>query len=984
MKRISAYTLTIAACLWAALSLSSCTTEDTTTPDGGEMIDGMPVTVSLPWGAGMPVTLTKADGDDTVSDLYVLLFNEYGRHEGNYYFSVADGTLNPATRKVQLQATSGKKIVLALANVQASNFNSPASGKSLKQEIDAYWANGTHSLTDWLAEGATMVANRTDWSPTELLMSGRYATAMPVVTDTYAVTADNSEVCAFKIDGTVARADGSLLGDNAKVWLTRTIASVTFRIQTGTYTVSVGGQSKEVTFEPQSYSVCNLPNAVSLYAGTQRTAQVFTPDANSFDGKIDGNSFQFFMLENRQAKGTALNEETREALRGTDHAGTYIVLKGTYKGKEMNPFFPHKTEAQEATAHVTYYIHLGYIDQYGGADDLSVYRNHKYTYNVRVTGVNSIIVEAFMENSDSPRADGDVVFTDAEPIDVDAHFAKRLITFHPGEDLTQDGQVVCSVKTAATGWTETDVNQAGADIDWVYFVEKAQVEALWKQGLGPDFTFTDPVRSEGIMTIRELAAKLSGEYSETGVSVYAYIRENYYDGLSLAQFINYQSTTGSAKTRTMAIALRTKNASGSSSVSSARYIIRQKPIVAFFDMASRQVRDGQSWGMEWINESEEPIYFNASTSLYHKALNTGIAYKRDDSRFNTFGTSTSDGLNNMKTEIAGFVRSETGWKELETNRVAETGLTETGGTDYAAAYAACMSRNRDENGDGRITDDEIKWYLPAIDQYQHFWIGTNAVPEEATLYPADFRLRNNANTDPNFVREMFTMLSSGGHRFFADEAFGVRMNDSGRHARNHLRCARNIGSGSKVEVAHVSDGADSKTYAISGYLTESSLRDPLTSGTTLPSHNEYSPWNRLPSKLEVKKTSIKANVLPEGGVYVKLLQYVHEGKGLNNPCHIYNTGSETGWRVPNERELILFTTLGYLGGERLFTQTFSSLWDFDNWTRSARREENGVITPASRYGYLYNTTELQLPFNDNGIAWAYDFTCNIRCVRDVE
>ncbi len=979
MKRSSIYQIIL-----AFLLLASCTTEDTTDPAGGKVTEGLPVTVYLPYGSGMPVTYTKADGDDTVRDLYVLLFDEQGMHEGNYFFSVADGTLDTSAKRVRISTTTGKKIIYAVANTGASNFNSAAAGISLRQQIDAWWSQGHETLAEWLTQGAAMVAERTDWSPTELLMSGRYGSAMPQVTDTYAETADNSEVCLFREDGTIARANGSAPDANAKVWLTRTVASVTFQIQTGTYTVN----GKEVTFEPQSYSVCNLPSAVSLYAGTQPTTAVFTPEANSFDGKINGNTFQFFMLENRQADGTGLNEESREALRSTSHAGTYIILKGKYRGKELNPFFPEKTETQTATADVTYYIHLGYIDQYGGANDLSVYRNHKYIYNVRVAGVNDIIVEATTENG-SPRADGDVVFTDGEPIDVDAHFSKRLLVFNPGEDLTQGGEVVCSVKTAATGWAEMNINDLNADINWVYFVEKSQAEALWEQGLGPDFTFTDPVRSEGILTVRELADKLAGECKETGISVYAYIRENYYEGMALADYINYQSTTGSAKTRTMAIALRTENANGSSSVSSARYIIRQKPIVAFFDMSSSLVSGGQSWGMEWVNESEEPAYFNPSTSLRDKALNTGISYKRDDSRFNAFGISPSDGLTNMKTEIAGYVRSTTGWKELETNRVAETGLTETGGTNYAAAYAACMSRNRDENGDGRITDEEIKWYLPAIDQYQHFWIGTNAVPEEATLYPAEFRLRNSINTNPNLVREMFTMLSSGGHRFFADEAFGVRRGDYANHARNHLRCARNIGSGHKVEVAQVSEGSSSKTYAINGYLTESSLRNPLTSGTTLPSHNEYSSWNRLPAKLEVKTTSIKANELPNGGVYLNLLKYIHDGKGLNNPCNKYNVDGQTGWRVPNQRELILFTTLGNLGGELLFTQTFSSLWDFNNWTRSARREEGpggtGINIPAaSRYGYIYNATELQLPFNDNGIVWAYNFACNIRCVRDIE
>ena len=35
---------------------------------------------------------------------------------------------------------------------------------------------------------------------------------------------------------------------------------------------------------------------------------------------------------------------------------------------------------------------------------------------------------------------------------------------------------------------------------------------------------------------------------------------------------------------------------------------------------------------------------------------------------------------------------------------------------YAGAIRMCMNRNRDENGNGRIDEEELKWYLPAADQ----------------------------------------------------------------------------------------------------------------------------------------------------------------------------------------------------------------------------------------------------------------------------
>lgn len=48
---------------------------------------------------------------------------------------------------------------------------------------------------------------------------------------------------------------------------------------------------------------------------------------------------------------------------------------------------------------------------------------------------------------------------------------------------------------------------------------------------------------------------------------------------------------------------------------------------------------------------------------------------------------------------------------------------------------ACLTRNRDFNGDGTITDDELRWYTPARDQMLGLWIGEPALPAKAALYP---------------------------------------------------------------------------------------------------------------------------------------------------------------------------------------------------------------------------------------------------------
>lgn len=44
---------------------------------------------------------------------------------------------------------------------------------------------------------------------------------------------------------------------------------------------------------------------------------------------------------------------------------------------------------------------------------------------------------------------------------------------------------------------------------------------------------------------------------------------------------------------------------------------------------------------------------------------------------------------------------------------------------YKKSYLAAMSRNRDTNDDGKISDNELKWYVPARNQCIALWLGDN-------------------------------------------------------------------------------------------------------------------------------------------------------------------------------------------------------------------------------------------------------------------
>lgn len=68
-------------------------------------------------------------------------------------------------------------------------------------------------------------------------------------------------------------------------------------------------------------------------------------------------------------------------------------------------------------------------------------------------------------------------------------------------------------------------------------------------------------------------------------------------------------------------------------------------------------------------------------------------------------------------------------------------------TDATLRYS-CLMRNRDENGDGIMQKEEIKWYLASLGQLQHLYVGEMGVSGAARLYNI-VEAKNNRNSNPN-------------------------------------------------------------------------------------------------------------------------------------------------------------------------------------------------------------------------------------------
>ncbi len=286
--------------------------------------------------------------------------------------------------------------------------------------------------------------------------------------------------------------------------------------------------------------------------------------------------------------------------------------------------------------------------------------------------------------------------------------------------------------------------------------------------------------------------------------------------------------------------------------------------------------------------------------------------------------------------------------------------------DYRNALYACITRNRDLNGNDIIDADEIYWYLAARDQLTGLWIGQGALDDEAWMYNGD-------GTEPNhFVTSshrneggQYWILwaeegaSLGGLRISGDDKY----NDSQGEALPYdYRCVRNLGIDIAeeeapqhfAEISNRFDNGNRDYYTIDvGFINSRALRSSPDDGINLPFDNERS-QNNTPF--------ISFDVRTENDRYE--MNWIEMRDNINNninPC-------PSGWRVPNQREFLIMMSFG--NNLRLGTG------DYDDLAIATSFSFCGVAPFAdNRYGFYYDSGNLRL-------AEGNPSHINIRCVRD--
>ena len=438
----------------------------------------------------------------------------------------------------------------------------------------------------------------------------------------------------------------------------------------------------------------------------------------------------------------------------------------------------------------------------------------------------------------------------------------------------------------------------------------------------------------------------------------AFVNEYYYycHPLTKAKVTSWSVMTNKIP-REMIIAMSSSiSQDGNSSYSQIYSYITQASIQTFYNS---RVSDINGFGIETYNETP------------HITFGTP---KRED------GLSKTDGRSNQITLIGGLSPNSPNWNDFIAS--SYNGWTKSVGSDRTThklseaayktssgvigAYYACLSRNRDLNGNGVIDNNEIRWYLPSLNEYIRIGVGSNAISNAAQLYMGDKMKMERSTPAGSYNNGYPTKYIWDGALYYTSSSDAERVywavergsssadgqNWGGGFAAKPIRCIRSLpanAGGSDVSTVHVASDASYVAHNVPGtygYVSteptvlefKGRLVDELyrerTDGVLGP-HNEDDKANSFydgvfVAKEEVYRMESTGGWWPtEEKVYIEfpLKQIINYEGNQINPCASYSEDGDGGavWRVPNLAEFSAMVATGLVKSNDACCTQFSNM-----------------------------------------------------------
>ena len=879
--------------MFACAFLNACTEDEIYKTSN--IVEGVPVEVGFKFSVpSMEKVTTRGltdEGEFQVNDLYIFIFdannNQIRKAGGGYYDSDAiskvitgsqvSGTTSSGTLK--LKTTSGESLIYGIANVNGNDL-----GGNIVSRLDKI--NNLQDLQDTWVE--LTIKGNVERSAPALVMSGAYTDGSNQPQTGYCNIIDKTTTLTGKIS------------------LTRLDSHITFKINPKMKTN--GG--KIISFEPKSWKVYNVPSKSYILthgnyddAVTDNKDDYKDTDASiRFDTENDKYNFDFYMLENRKksksynGKTISKYEEREEEVKNDDKKNT-----GEYKYVEPYATFVELKAHMEIengkdgirVADATYVIHLGYVKNQ--ADDFKNERNKKYTYNVTIEDVNSIITEVTDHTKEpQPGAEGDVVDSETQIYNIDAHYGYLILGF----SYSQVASGLNFFVKTPFGETKQDSPQLNHDYKWLRF--KANTNNV------ADKLEEYPKNGSGLIDLFGLENSIKQQFDNNkkknnwnDAQVEAHKKDIYYYTVFIDEYYYEQHPCGTEnwgnrahweefanKENRYALLIfePLKSADEESSYASAKYMITQKSIQTYYSTTGLN-SDKIALGMEHVDETGVTSGWNS----------------------NYYGSSQKNGYQNTYYFWESAQISSYGDVTIPSNNTFKIN------NNVQSAIYDCMSRNRDENNDGYIKGEEIKWYLPATDQLVGMFLGAESLP--TPLFGENDKEPGKTAGKTNGI---YHYITSDKKRIWSEEGATFGAADVGyATAPKKLRCVRTLGVSSNTQSQTPSSdkniggtiyryNSNTRTFYMD-YFDAQSIRTSIVENRELDLHHNFSSYNRPYTAFQIAKD--RMSTIGKGKFQATDWKSLVSNNGLNRSvCADYyeNSESEKGtWRAPNQRELMI-------------------------------------------------------------------------------
>lgn len=720
---------------------------------------------------------------------------------------------------------------------------------------------------------------------------------------------------------------------------------------------------------------------------------------------------------------------------------TFVEIECLVERADNKPFEPIEgIDNAGSYGDVVFTVHLGYCEGESipeKAKDFNCRRNTEYTYNVIINDVNNIYVEALRVGENQPGMEGTVNDVEEPIIELDAHYAMvpivlteaelkdnfgftieardfngNLVTFDEKSTVDEKNEIF-------TSWIEIAPTPSGNELA-AYAPDNVYTLKELKDAVDAG-TFSFPSDGRYTLFINEYAYETSGDES----------------GGNWKHYVNKPDRRVWIRTR-----VKVSN-DGQSNYMRSKYAITQKSIQTYYDSESSVTTAlgvehlNESFGLTlaqsfynahgdnqtaniprdnaryqtwyWLNSTSYPYngtlqdYSTQSTALRNweevvdfTTIQDGTLPKGATSNsearvkynvpkiavFNTHGNTTDQyATNQPRLQLSSSTDGIMPWDWQSPNRYSsDSYLPNTNRNYWIEGINACINRNRDNNGDGKIDASELRWFVPDEGKYIRMIVGRKSLSTPLMPYDEIPEMVNKSDNTNMGQNPQYLLYATGRRYLFANEGLSTQIYGRSGARPWQVRCVRNLGTNlNSVPVR--TEQAGTPAYIRTGRIVRMSYYDQTSIRTTkyvnpLPTHyiyNAMADYNMLYKAFEIapinNETDLEAGTNGSTQFTAAILT------GTDNPC---SSIDGEGWRLPNQKELTIMVQVGafdHLNKAEKVGSTTQMYYNTAGYGYAIQPGGTRKVICATR---SLDGAPVNMTADYSGSSWLY------RCVRDVE